>query len=203
MEKEFKKEFIEKYSLREYNEIQKIIDHALSCNIYKDKLIDGDIWSINQDVEKHNALQYTHYIYLYKESDNKYDEEITMEYENGINNGTVLRSYCLEGGSIAPAFRTIEVLEDLELDWDEVVKNFQFKNNTNEEPIKEIAEIIFKREKPKIMKVYSNQNYDNYVTGGGTNIINKAYKYKFQYFHDKGLFWILKYKKVQADINYI
>ncbi len=63
------------------------------------------------------------------------------------------------------------------------------------------ARIIFEREKSKILDLYNKQNYDNYVTGGGSTYTDNYYKEQFKKYTDNGLYWKLIYKEVEVDRN--
>lgn len=53
----------------------------------------------------------------------------------------------------------------------------------------EKAEILLSNHRNEILKLYKEQNYDNYVTGGGTNKTDSYYEKKISELHDSGIFW--------------
>ncbi len=192
MNVKFEREFITKYSDVEFKGVISAIELFLEDS--KLKIFYRNNWTILQSVEKINALQYTHFITLSKESIGKDDEEVNLEYENGINNGTVLREYSLDGsGGKENLTRTERILKDIEIDWE------QINPNAN----KKLVELVFNYDKNKILKLYNNQNYDDYVTGGGTNSTDRYYKEELEKFHNKGLFWNLIYEEVEVDRRFV
>ncbi len=191
METDFEKKFIEKYSKEEFKDIDKMIEDCLLDK--KVKILYGNSWVVIQSVEKINCFQYTHFLSLSKEVDGMNDEEVNLEYENGINNGTMLRNYSLDGSGGESNTKMIRVLDDIEIDWEMI----------NPKVNKKLVKLVFDGNKDEILEIYKKQNYDNYVTGGGTNIIDKHYKEKIQKFNDCGLFWKPIYKKIEVDRNFV
>lgn len=107
--------------------------------------------SISITIEKHNALQYTDYY----EVDFGIDELFYMEVENGINNGTVLRSAEWDYGTLTTT-KTVEVLTDITLD------ESYYKNKPIE---RKKALALLNTNKTALFENYRKQQYDNYVTG--------------------------------------
>lgn len=193
MEADFKKEFIDKYSIEEFTEVEGLIDFALECQTGAYKK--GKLWRINCDIEKIHCLQFNYYISLSKEGVDGSDEEVSLGYENGINAGTSLREYSFDR-TVLPASRTIEILEDIVLDEKTVLRKYP--------KVKiQLARLMFEGVKDQILDILRKQGYDNYVTGGGTNVTDKYYKDKLQKFQDRGLFWTKVYKQEEADLNLV
>jgi len=185
LEDKFKKDFIEKFSKDEYSELEEMFKMILEDeNLAYDS--DDFLWNYSVDVEKHNQLQYTYYINFYKEDeDEDCDIEVNVEYENGINNGTLMRGYCLEGGGLMPAHREVRVLSDIEFNNPKLGETF----------------------KDKLLEVYKKREYDSCMTGEleGLGFLNgKGYgKHFIKMLLDKGLKWKLIYTKEKIDINLI
>ena len=200
LEQEFREEFIKKYSEKEYEEIGRLLDEMWGYDTDK---IDQTFtkWNLSLEKEKHHQLQYTYYINLSKEGID-YDEEVNLEYENGIDTGTVLREYSLDGGGGIPAFREVEVLKDIEPDWDKI-RIFVNKGNKISEIQRNRIMQIFDYHKDDILKGLHNQNYDDYVTGGGTAKTDKHYKDKRLQLEARGFYYKTIYETVQADVNLV
>ena len=194
MEQDFKQDFIEKYTESEFEEVSNLIDEVLSGD--KVKILNGGAWTLTQDIEKHNALQYSHYISLSKEG-KEFDEEVSLTFENGINNGTVCRDYSLDGSGSVACTKMEEIFIDIEPDWDAIERKYKKKPN------KPLIQQIFDCHKPAIMELLGKQSYDNYVTGGGTTITDKHYNEKIEDWHDKGFYWVRIYENMEVDRNFI
>jgi len=111
---------------------------------------------ISMDKEKHNVLQYTYYY----EADFGFDENLVIEIESGINNGTVIHS--AEWGSYVRDYGTIaNVLIDIVLD-----NNFYKEGSF----LKKKAQAILDMNKQKLFDFHRQNNYDNYVTGGNSKM---------------------------------
>lgn len=191
---DFKLDFIKKYSEDEYKEVEKLIFLALDYN--ESFILDDKLWGISTQVEKHNPLQYTYYITLDKE-----DDEVTLEIESGINNGTIFLDYSLDGDNFKPLSREIEVLKDIEIDW-ELTK---WELNDGEELsdlLKNKVEFVFARYKNEILDYLRKESYDNYVTGGGSLLIDKLYKDKKAFWREKGIFYNCIYETIEVDVNW-
>jgi len=108
--------------------------------------------TISMDTEKHNPLQYTYYFDI----DFGFEENLIVEIESGINNGTVLNS--AEWGDYSKNnTTTANVLKDIILD-----KSFY----TNNSLLKAKANAILSANKTKLFEFHRQNSYDNYVTGG-------------------------------------
>jgi hypothetical protein len=194
MEQDFKQDFIGKYTELEFEEVTKLIDEALSGD--KIGFLKGDIWTLTQDIEKHNVLQFTHYISLSKDGV-EYDEEVSLTFENGINAGTVCQDYSIDGGGGVAPTKMEEIFIDIEPDWDTIERKYKKKPN------KHLIQQIFDYNKADIMDLLSKQSYDNYFTGGGTTKTDDHYKEKIQAWHDKGFYWVKVYENIEVDRNFI
>ena len=198
IETDFESEFIEKYSKEEFDEVFAIMDDCL-CD--EKDFAQGEIWTLSADIEKIHSLQYVYYFTLSKTSENGTDETVTVTYENGINNGTQMEDYCLEGSGVATPTTTRSVLTDIEMDRHAVERWANNKNITNVNW--ELAEALLNNAKTEIMKLLNEQSYDYYVTGGGTSKISSHYREKLSKFHNRGLFWQCIYEEIEVDRNFI
>lgn len=154
---------------------------------------------ISVDVEKHNQLQYTYYFEIDFDTVDIY----YIEIENGINNGTQINSQGWGTGT-KPESRTVEVLKDV------VFSEEKFKKWCLDKKLKSDVISFFHRQatnmlenkKDFIKEIHRKQNYDNYVTGGGTHKTDKAYNDWYQEFNDKGCFWEFVYEEIEVDPNF-
>lgn len=159
------------------------------CDIYMSK-------------EKHNALQYTYYFEITSEL---IKGELYLEIESGISNGTLLVNYSFIT-DLKPTSRTVDVLKGVVFsekgfeNWISVYKNM---TDVRKNQLRQIAESLFTNNKDKILRLYKNQNYDNYVTGGGTNKTDKYYDDEIQLLKDRGCFWECVYEEIETDINFV
>lgn len=183
-ELDFKKDFIAKYSLAEYESVERLINNALE---ERNEGIDG-LWSLWLDIEKIHSLQFTYYLHLSKPT-NSDDEEVNLVFENGINAGTVLSKYCLEGGGLGKDIKLHEELVDIKPDWSRIDPKIS----------KRVVYDYLKANKAKILEMYRRQSYDNYVTGGGTTKTKSHYKNEIQKFYDGGFYWELVYETIEVD----
>lgn len=194
MEVDFKKEFIWKYGISEFEEVSNLIDDALSES--ESRILHGKIWTLTLDVEKIHCLQYTHYISLCKEGEDD-DEEVSLTFQNGINAGTVCQNYSLDGSGSVSCTKMEDVFVDIEPDWDAIERKY------NKKPNKHLIQQIFDYHKPAIMELLGKQNYDNYVTGGGTSMTDKHYNKKIESWHDRGFYWKKVYETMEVDRNFV
>ncbi len=65
------------------------------------------------------------------------------------------------------------------------------------------VEILLDNHKSEIMKIIKEQNYDNYVTGGGTNKTDSYYKNKKNELQIRGVFWKVITKTEETTANFI
>lgn len=182
---EFKNEFIDKYSKEEYKNIEYLILESIDC--IEPYNADIDLWEISTQVEKINELQYNYYITL----TNKNNNEITLEVESGINNGTILKNYSFEGKKLIPYCRKIEVLKEIKIT---SRKDFKIPEGMTIEE--------YKRLPLTLLDIYKKRNYDNYVTGN--TIGTKQYKQDFiDDLRRRGLKWECIYEEIECDINLV
>jgi len=191
---DFESEFKEKYGEEEFLEVNNLIDGVLDSDT---SLYEIDkTWTVSSSIEKIHSLQYTYYINLSKETESGDDEEVNLTFENGINNGTQLLEYSLEGSCDIPNTHEVEVLVDIEIDW-------SHPSYSGKKIRKNVVDAIFKYHKDKILEIYGKQSYDNYVTGGGTGLTDKHYKDSLEKYHGLGLYWSKIYKTIEADRAFV
>ena len=184
---DFKEDFTIKYSERDLDLVCALIDRALEDN--DEQLNNG--WDVSLSKEKHDALNYTYHISLRKTDDE--DECVELSFYTGIDVGCELVDYSLGGLSLADKPMMQRVLFDLELDLSLMGKGVSIK----------AAQAMLDANKKSIMDIYRKQNYDNYVTGGGTAKTNKHYKDRFERFNDRGLYWKCIYREEEFDRNMV
>jgi hypothetical protein len=136
------------------------------------------------------------------------DMEICISFESGCNVGCELRDYSFNGSSLRYEPKYHEILDDVVVDWDRVdewkeeleilakTKNISIKIPSNNE-----IQSIFDENKDLIIKKHQEQEYDNYVTGGGTNLTDEYYRNFNINLNKQGVFYIKKYKTIQVDRN--
>lgn len=203
----FKEEFIKKYNEEEFILIEKMVDSACKATINDKNYIEylGD-WECSLNIEKLSSLNFCYYIYFFNE---KSEDEINIDFGFGVDMQNECTGYSFQGISSSYSDREIEILDDIILDTEEVINYFNntknlIKNVPNEflqENLIRKASIIFEREKDNILKLYSNRNYDEYVTGGGTSQIDSYYKDRLRGYNDKGIYWKCIYKTEYVDRN--
>lgn len=156
---------------------------------------------IDLSVEKHNQLQYTYYFEI------DFGENLpilSVEIENGINNGTRI-NHVDWGSSTLPESRTVEVLKDV-IFCEESFNRWCDDKNISEDrkpKLKQVAVSLFERNKSELIQTNKNQSYDNYVTGGGTIVTNKHYKDFYSNLKDKSVFWQFVYEDREVDVNFV
>jgi len=111
---------------------------------------------ISCDIEKHNSLQYTYYY----DVDCGLDENLIIEIESGINNGTQINK-CEWGNYTTDYTTTAKVLKDIILD------KYYYQDGSL---LKMKAEAILSVNKNKLFDFHRKNNYDNYVTGGNSKM---------------------------------
>ena len=207
MIQDFKDKFIELYGENNFIIIEKLINSACEASIrYKDYINELDGWGCSLDIEKINALNSYYYINLYNE---ELEAEINLDFGFGVDMQNELIEYSFDGTSSKYSEKIIEVLDDIVLDEDRIITHFKnngdlIKNIPNEffeEILLKKARIVFEKEKPKILDLYNKQNYDNYVTGGGSTSTDNYYKEQFKKYNNMGLYWKLIYKEIEVDRN--
>ena len=188
---DFEDEFNSTYGGVELTEAIGLIDKSLESD--NSGIIKGELWAVSLDIEKISALQFTYHLNLYKEIEGQNDIEISLTFENGINNGTALNDYSFDGLSSKSEVKTHRVLIDLEIDVSKIKNDFHEKK----------SKLILDGCKSEIMEIYSKQNYDNYVTGGGTTKTDSHYNNSLKKYNDRGLFWVCIYEDIEVDRNFI
>lgn len=148
--------------------------------------------------EKINSLQYNHF---YEISFNGIDDIFYVEIENGINNGTRINHAEWEYSS-KPKSRTVEVIKEIIFDNDSFVEwyNKNYKDNSKLGFNRQKAKTLFEKHKNDIRCLYSNLNYDNYVTGGCS--YSSYYNDKFTELRNKGVFWKCEFDEIEADVKW-
>lgn len=187
MEQDFKDDLSAKYALVECDHIETLF---LSCLEDEKELESIYGWESSLTKEKHDALNYSYHISLYREED---EHQIDVTFYTGIDVGCEMVHYSLEGESITDKPNMVRVLIDLKLDWSRIDSNVNPK----------AAQYMLDGNKEHIMEIYSKQNYDNYVTGGGTTKTDSHYKNEFERFNDNGLYWTCVYEEQEYDRNLI
>jgi len=203
----FKTEFIEKYNKDESKIIEKIINSACECDyVHKNYIEFLEDWECTLDIEKLNSLNFNYFIYLYN---TKTEGEINLTFEFGVYAPNDCIYYSFDGTSEKYIDKEVRILKDIILDEEKVKKYLINKENILKNVPNEFlmdillrkARLIFEREKSKILDLYNKQNYDNYVTGGGTFKTNEFYNKEFKKYEDAGLFWDEVYEYEIVDRN--
>ena len=194
---DFRSGFIEKYNKEELKEIETLLDTLFDQDSGVAK---GKIWEASASIEKIHQLQETWYISLSKENGDC-DEEVNLTYANGIDSGTELVDYDLDGGCGVPICKTIRVIKDVELNKEATerwvnLKGWEFTEITCRKYV-----ALLSNYKDRILKMYKDESYDNYVTGGGTVNTKKHYKSITEELNNKGLFWDTIYEEIEVDIQ--
>lgn len=183
---DFREDIVAKYSESDLDSILILIGFAFDN---KDSESNGG-WEMLLSKEKHDALNYTYHVSLYKTDDQ--DETVELSFYTGIDVGCELVDYSLGGLSIADKPNMQRVMYDLELDLSKMKSGVNVK----------LAQAMLDSSKESIMEMYSKQGYDNYVTGGGTLNTNNHYKEKLEKFHKRGLYWNCLYREEEFDRNF-
>lgn len=182
---DFNEDFIGKYSLSDMAAVDDLILSALE----DDKDSSKGNWAASLLKEKHDALNYTYHISLNKIDDE--DEIVELSFYTGIDVGCELIDYSLSGLSLADRPNMQRVMYDLELDLSRMKQGVNLK----------LAQAMLDGNKKHIMEIYSKQNYDNYVTGGGTINTDKHYNNEFNRLNNIGLYWNCLYREEEFDRN--
>lgn len=155
---------------------------------------------IESGVEKVNSLQYN---YFYEITFNGIDDVLNIEIESGISRGTVL-NHCEWEYSSKPTSRTVEVLKEVVFNNDAFLHWYNSNNKTHNKLglARQKAKILFERHKDEILKLYKDQNYDNYVTGCSSNKIDNYYNNRKRELNDSGVFWECVYEEIEVDVNW-
>jgi len=111
---------------------------------------------ISCSIEKHNVLQYTYYY----EIDFGLEENLFIEIESGINNGTQINSEQW-GYDTKTNTKVVSVLTDIVLDMDFYKEGYLTTRK---------AEAVLSANKNKLFEWHRQNSYDNYVTGGNSKM---------------------------------
>lgn len=185
MFEDFKLECIDELGVKVYQEIEFILE-LFESEPFED--LEKDDITVTCYTEKINQLQENVCVEIDKEDSFK----IELLYENGINNGTQLNDYKINpSSSFMNATREYEIIEDIELDIEQLES---WSVRTGRKYSIQKAQILLDNNRGDIMKLIKNQNYDNYVTGGGTNKTDDYYSKKKEELNMQGIFWKCKIK---------
>lgn len=191
MYEDLKEDCISEIGIENFKKVDKILE-LFDSEPFEDLEQDGI--TVSCCTEKLHQLQENVCVSIYND-----DFEVELLYENGINNGTQLNDYSINPTkSFTRASREYEIVTGVELDMDQIK---QWEKATGKKCSIQKAQILLDRHKPEIMKLIKDQNYDNYVTGGGTNKTDSYYRKKKDELKDMGVFWkvITKTEETIAD----
>lgn len=194
-EDNFKEDFVNIYSEEEYDQISEAI--LLFLEGAEEKIKTVGVWCMSVSIEKHDALNETLHFDISKEGeDGEYnDTEICLSYYTGIDVGCELIDYSFSGESLQYKPKYVTALTDIKPNW--AMYNAMFPDGYNESLIQYKIDSV----KDEIMEIYQKQNYDNYVTGGGTCKTNSHYKNKLDEFRERSIYWECIYEEVEVDRN--
>ncbi len=189
MYQDLENEIIETFNNTIWNELDSILEQIID-NDFED--IEINNYTITCSKEKVHQLQANICVSI-----EFADNEIELMYESGINNGTELNDYTINSKhSLTDVERHYDVVIDVIVDYDRM--DLLGVNYS-----KRKVEILLNNNKQELLSLVKNQNYDNYVTGGGTNKTNKYYKDKHEELNNKGLYfkYITETHTVMADFS--
>lgn len=195
VEEELFNEIKEKRNGKESNYLDNLIQEIYEADCYDLSKVEKKFHcSIDRSIDKIHQLQS---IFYYTITSPWINGELNLEVESGINNGTQMNSYSFEG-DVKPDTKTVEVLKDVVLDV-ERYKSFEAKERgfTIEK-----GQRLLNEHKSSLLKLHKNQSYDNYVTGGGTNVTDKHYANEAGKLRDLGLYWEYIYEEIEIPIYY-
>ena len=186
--KDFEDDFCDTYPDDNFEVISGLIDNLLESST--PQIETAGEWVASSSIEKHDALNFTYYISLSKDDE---EDGIELSFYTGIDVGCELVDMSFSGESAQYKPNMASVLDDLEIDWDKYPD------------IKDQRKVwaVFSGHKAKILDIYNKQNYDNYVTGGGTSVTDRAYKAQLDKYRDMGLHWKFVYRDIEADRNMV
>lgn len=196
---ELREDFANKFSYEEYdNIVDGLIQESLEAE--DGQSINAGDWYSHTSECKINALNcYTTVSLKKKFINEKGDEDehnVEIVCEQGINVGCELIDYDVDGDNVSVPKKVYTVITDLKLDLN-AIKLFEVR--TGKTVSLKLAELMLEREKDNIMEIYRKRSYDNYVTGGGTNLTDKYYSDKIAEYNNKGLYWDCVTEEVEAD----
>jgi hypothetical protein len=190
---DFKDELEKKYKNVNFEIIEKLIDDCLETN--EGCSFQEGNYFVESSVEVIGTLQSNVYVSILVGT----KLIASLLYESGINNGTQLNEYGIGCEIDKPQSRIIEVFDDISIDYEAMKANAKLKGFRMS---KVKADILFQNYKSKIIKAIKDENYDKYVTGGGTTKTLLYYKGIYDRYHAKGLYWVREYKEQECDVTY-
>lgn len=177
----------------EFKNIDEVLDRIVRWDTEEDFSMNG--YDISFSFEKIHALQRNMCINISND-----DFELELLFEDGINDGTQLNEYSINpSSSFTSEKREVEILKDIELD-EHAIELYELSEGRKVCRTK--AQIILDQNKSKIEKLIRNQNYDNYVTGGGTSKTDRYYDKELSNLRSKGVFWKSVYETIEIDANF-
>jgi len=192
MFEDLKEDFIVEFGEENFKKIESILDLFESepfCDFEKDGI------TVSCSREKINQLQENVCVSISCD-----DFDIELLYENGINAGTRLNEYRINpASSFVNDKREYEVITGIELDIDAIDR---WSAMTGKEYSLQKAEFMLINNRDSILKLIKNQNYDNYVTGGGTTKTDRYYDQKKSELNERGLFWKVKTRTEVTTANF-
>jgi len=175
-------------------DILEYIDLCTSENSDNSKYLYNDLLEMSCSIEKVHELQKNFYFDFQIDG----DLEICFSIAQGIDDCEII-DYSFDGENAIDEVLTQNVLVDIILDMETVSANSgKALSSYSANQIKNIN-ILFDHHKKDILKLYRNQNYDNYVTGGGTNKSTSSYKKQFNRYAKLGLAWECIYKDIEVE----
>lgn len=197
MDIDFKNEVIEKFSESDFQSIDSYIEKILEDTDDTSETIND--WECSVSIEKHDSLNHSYYFEFKKD-----DGHICVSYYTGINVGCEMQEYSLDGDSELEKPKSISVFSHLVVDWLPYLIQHQKSEKSELCPnLVRKVENMFTQHKAKIEDLISKQNYDNYVTGGGTVSTNDFYRNEFNKIRKMGLYWDVIYKDEVVERNFI
>jgi len=195
VEEELFNEIKDKRNGKESNYLENLLQEIYEADCYDLKKVEKKYHcSIDRSIDKVHQLQSNFY---YTITSPWINAELNLEVESGINNGTQMNSYSFEG-DVRPETKTVEVLKDVILN----VEKYKTFEAERQGFTLEKGQRLLNEHKANILKLHSNQSYDNYVTGGGTNVTDKHYANEVEKLRNLGLYWEYVYEEIEIPIYY-
>lgn len=160
-------------------------------------------WDLYLSIEDNDRLNATYYFEFTNELKG---ECVNATFYCGIDVGSELIEYDLDGSSGVPLYKKVESFKDIEIDWSKVAEYLRIKGSLNwDEEISETRKghilQIFNYHKPEILKQIQNQSYDDYFTGGGTCKTGNYYAKLREKWEDMGLYYKKIYETIEVEPN--
>lgn len=190
---EFKSDVISTFGEDVYAEFIAYIDKALEDG----ELPDENEWVASHSIEKHNQLNHSYHFSFYQASNE--DSEVCCTYYTGIDVGCEMVDYSLEGRSISHTKATHRILTGIEPNW----SIYELREGVISADRRSLIATVVKGSESEIMSIIGKQDYDNYVTGGGTCATNSFYQERLARFENRSVHWLPVYKEVEVDRNII